>query len=316
VLVGMSGVDGAGKGYLAGRLHARLAQAGLRVAMLNVDGWLNLPALRFPPSARASISTTTRSGSTRCSRSWCCRSGGAAFASCALRRRDRHGLSRSSLRVPGCRCRAGRRDLHLQAGVPIPLRPGGLDRLYSRDRPGPRWCGHRKDCLRPRPEGLTKPYTFLPSASTWSWTIPAAAPTVSFRTIRAWTCRWPAPGEIWKRPPGQARGARVDTGVRPTAGGSRAQTFRRAHHARAARCAGLCAANQAGESDAAEPARIEIENRSSFDMDVYVRSDRGGATRSGSLRARRLIHPCPGPSGRRRRSPLRGPPGARPVRPC
>jgi hypothetical protein len=49
VLVGMSGVDGAGKGYLAGRLHARLAQAGLRVAMLNVDGWLNLPALRFSP---------------------------------------------------------------------------------------------------------------------------------------------------------------------------------------------------------------------------------------------------------------------------
>jgi hypothetical protein len=42
-----------------------------------------------------------------------------------------------------------------------------------------------------------------------------------------------------------------------------------------------CAANQAGESDAAEPARIEIENRSSFDMDVYVRSDRGGATRLG-----------------------------------
>jgi uridine kinase len=49
VLVGMSGIDGAGKGYLAGRLHARLAQAGLRVATLNVDGWLNLPAVRFSP---------------------------------------------------------------------------------------------------------------------------------------------------------------------------------------------------------------------------------------------------------------------------
>jgi uridine kinase len=48
-LVGISGIDGAGKGYLAGRLHARLAQAGLRVATLNVDGWLNLPAVRFAP---------------------------------------------------------------------------------------------------------------------------------------------------------------------------------------------------------------------------------------------------------------------------
>jgi uridine kinase len=47
VLVGMSGIDGAGKGYLAGRLHARLAQAGLGVATLNVDGWLTLPAQRF-----------------------------------------------------------------------------------------------------------------------------------------------------------------------------------------------------------------------------------------------------------------------------
>jgi len=46
-LVGLSGVDGAGKGYLAGRLHARLAHAGLRVALLNVDGWLNLPPVRF-----------------------------------------------------------------------------------------------------------------------------------------------------------------------------------------------------------------------------------------------------------------------------
>lgn len=42
-----------------------------------------------------------------------------------------------------------------------------------------------------------------------------------------------------------------------------------------------CAANQGGESDAGAPARIEVENRSSFDMDVYVRSDRGGSTRLG-----------------------------------
>jgi uridine kinase len=47
LLVGISGIDGAGKGYLAGRLHARLAQSGLSVAPLNVDGWLNLPSVRF-----------------------------------------------------------------------------------------------------------------------------------------------------------------------------------------------------------------------------------------------------------------------------
>ena len=47
LLVGISGIDGSGKGYLAGRLHARLTQAGLRVAPLNVDGWLNLPGVRF-----------------------------------------------------------------------------------------------------------------------------------------------------------------------------------------------------------------------------------------------------------------------------
>jgi hypothetical protein len=45
--------------------------------------------------------------------------------------------------------------------------------------------------------------------------------------------------------------------------------------------AAACAGNQAGESDPGEPARIEVENRSSFDMDIYVRTDRGGASRLG-----------------------------------
>lgn len=42
-----------------------------------------------------------------------------------------------------------------------------------------------------------------------------------------------------------------------------------------------CATNQGSGSSAGEPARIEVENRSSFDMDVYIRSDRGGSTRLG-----------------------------------
>lgn len=47
VLVGLSGIDGSGKGYLATTLCAELQRANLRVALLDVDGWLNLPATRF-----------------------------------------------------------------------------------------------------------------------------------------------------------------------------------------------------------------------------------------------------------------------------
>jgi uridine kinase len=47
LLVGLSGIDGSGKGYLASRLVAALTARGLKTAALNVDGWLNLPAIRF-----------------------------------------------------------------------------------------------------------------------------------------------------------------------------------------------------------------------------------------------------------------------------
>jgi uridine kinase len=47
VLVGVSGIDGSGKGYVARQLEARLALHGVTPAILNVDGWLNLPARRF-----------------------------------------------------------------------------------------------------------------------------------------------------------------------------------------------------------------------------------------------------------------------------
>lgn len=46
-LVGLSGIDGAGKGFVAARLSVELDRLGLRVALLNVDGWLNLPSIRF-----------------------------------------------------------------------------------------------------------------------------------------------------------------------------------------------------------------------------------------------------------------------------
>lgn len=47
VLVGISGIDGSGKGYVTARLAAALEERGLGVANVNVDGWLNLPHRRF-----------------------------------------------------------------------------------------------------------------------------------------------------------------------------------------------------------------------------------------------------------------------------
>ena len=47
LLVGVSGIDGCGKGYVARQLEARLALHGVIPAIVNVDGWLNLPERRF-----------------------------------------------------------------------------------------------------------------------------------------------------------------------------------------------------------------------------------------------------------------------------
>src|SRR5262245_30650715 len=49
-LIGVSGIDGSGKGYVAARLAEGLRGGGRRVANINVDGWLNLPARRFSPT--------------------------------------------------------------------------------------------------------------------------------------------------------------------------------------------------------------------------------------------------------------------------
>jgi uridine kinase len=47
LLVGVSGIDGSGKGYLAGQLVTALSGQRLKAAAINVDGWLNVPAVRF-----------------------------------------------------------------------------------------------------------------------------------------------------------------------------------------------------------------------------------------------------------------------------
>ena len=49
LLVGISGIDGSGKGYVTKQIEARLGQHSIAVANINVDGWLNLPRRRFSP---------------------------------------------------------------------------------------------------------------------------------------------------------------------------------------------------------------------------------------------------------------------------
>jgi uridine kinase len=53
LLVGISGIDGSGKGYVAGQIEAHLGQYGVPAAIVNVDGWLNLPEERFSSTAPA-----------------------------------------------------------------------------------------------------------------------------------------------------------------------------------------------------------------------------------------------------------------------
>jgi uridine kinase len=46
-LIAVSGIDASGKGYLAAKLADAVQVRGLRVANINIDGWLNLPRVRF-----------------------------------------------------------------------------------------------------------------------------------------------------------------------------------------------------------------------------------------------------------------------------
>src|SRR5690349_24715944 len=51
LLVGVSGIDGCGKGYLPAQLQARIVLHAIIPALLNVDGWLNLPEKGFNKNA-------------------------------------------------------------------------------------------------------------------------------------------------------------------------------------------------------------------------------------------------------------------------
>ena len=47
LLVGISGIDAAGKGFVTARIAELLEKRGFNVAVINADGWLNLPHVRF-----------------------------------------------------------------------------------------------------------------------------------------------------------------------------------------------------------------------------------------------------------------------------
>jgi uridine kinase len=47
VLIGITGIDGCGKGYLTGRVVAKLRQQDIKAVAINVDDWLNFPDRRF-----------------------------------------------------------------------------------------------------------------------------------------------------------------------------------------------------------------------------------------------------------------------------
>ncbi|MGH9929351.1 MAG: uridine kinase family protein [Pyrinomonadaceae bacterium] len=49
LLVGISGIDGSGKGFVAAQIEAHLAQHAIAAARINVDDWLKLPDERFSP---------------------------------------------------------------------------------------------------------------------------------------------------------------------------------------------------------------------------------------------------------------------------
>lgn len=50
IVVAITGIDGCGKSHTARQIAKVLAQSGVRVASISIDGWLNLPGQRFSMS--------------------------------------------------------------------------------------------------------------------------------------------------------------------------------------------------------------------------------------------------------------------------
>jgi len=50
LIVGISGIDGSGKGFVSVEIARQLREAGFNVAVIAADGWLNVPSIRFNDS--------------------------------------------------------------------------------------------------------------------------------------------------------------------------------------------------------------------------------------------------------------------------
>src|SRR6516165_2646756 len=50
VLVGISGIDGSGKGFVSAKLAEALRARSLNVALISADDWLNLPKVCLNPN--------------------------------------------------------------------------------------------------------------------------------------------------------------------------------------------------------------------------------------------------------------------------
>jgi uridine kinase len=50
LLVGISGIDASGKGFITSGLTDKIERKGFKAANINLDGWLNLPEIRFDPN--------------------------------------------------------------------------------------------------------------------------------------------------------------------------------------------------------------------------------------------------------------------------
>ena len=67
LLVGISGIDAAGKGFVTARIAELLEKGGVKLAVINADGWLNLHMSGFTGMIHQSTSTRMQFDSMRCS---------------------------------------------------------------------------------------------------------------------------------------------------------------------------------------------------------------------------------------------------------
>ena len=66
LLVGISGIDGSGQGFVSVKLADALRATSLNVALISADDWLNLPDVFMNPTITQNIFTSMRLVSMKC----------------------------------------------------------------------------------------------------------------------------------------------------------------------------------------------------------------------------------------------------------